>query len=172
MFLSIKDMEIRKVRFDETFQPGAIDFSDAELRQVTPLHAEGFAVLLAHTDGEIRIRGRLQVEMESECDRCLGPAFFPLSADFDLFYRPMASIARDEEVGIDEGEAEIGFYEGAGLEVADIVKEQVLLNLPMQRICSEACKGICPICGSNRNESNCQCEVKPLDDRWKALRNL
>jgi uncharacterized protein len=128
--------------------------------------------LLAHTDGEIRIRGRFQVEMEAGCDRCLGKAVFPLDATFDLFYRPMSYIAREEEVGIDEGEAEIGFYEGAGLEVADIVKEQVLLNLPMQRVCSEACKGICPVCGANRNEATCQCEVKPVDDRWQALRNL
>ena len=172
MFLSIKDMEIRKVRFDETFQPGSIDFSDAEIRQVTPLHAEGSATLLAHTDGEVRIRGGFQVQMEAECDRCLGKAIFPLDSSFDLFYRPMSYIAREEEVGIDEGEAEIGFYEGAGLAVADIVKEQVLLNLPMQRVCSEACKGICPVCGANRNEVDCQCEVKPVDDRWQALRNL
>lgn len=172
MFLSIKDMEIRKVRFDETFQPGTIDFADVGMRQVTPLHTEGSGTLLAHTDGEVRIRGSLQVEMEAECDRCLGKAVFPLNAAFDLFYRPMAYIAREEEVGIDEGEAEIGFYEGAGLEVADIVKEQVLLNLPMQRVCSETCKGICPVCGVNRNEVACQCEVKPVDDRWQALRNL
>ncbi len=172
MFLSIKDMEIRKVRFDETFQPGKIDFSDTEVRQISPLHAEGSAMLLAHTDGEVRICGSLKVEMEAVCDRCLGRAVFPLDAPLDLFYRPASFIARDEEVEIDEGEAEIGFYQGAGLELADIVKEQVLLNLPMQRVCSETCLGICPICGSNRNETGCHCEVKLADDRWSALRNL
>jgi len=172
MFLSVKEMEIRKVRFDETFAPGTIDFSDAEIRQITPLHAEGSAVLLAHSDGEVRVSGRFTVTLECECDRCLGTAAFPLDASFDLFYRPMADIAREEEVGIDEGEAEIGFYEGGGLQLADVLKEQILLNLPMQRICSEACKGICPVCGVNRNETECQCDVRPADDRWNALRNL
>lgn len=172
MFLSVKEMEIRKVRFDETFAPGSIDFADSSIRQVTPLHAEGSAVLLAHSDGEVRISGRFTVALECECDRCLGAASFPLDAGFDLFYRPMSDIAREEEVGIDEGEAEIGFYEGGGLQLADILKEQVRLNLPMQRICSEGCKGICPVCGVNRNETECHCDVHPVDDRWKALRNL
>ena len=114
MFLSVKEMELRKVRFDETFQPGQIDFSGEELVQGSPLHATGSAEVLAHTDGEVRIQGRLAVEMTAQCDRCLGRAKFPLDAAFDLFYRPMSFIARDEEVEIDEGEAEIGFYEGGG----------------------------------------------------------
>src|SRR5436190_18577150 len=152
MFLSIKDMEVRKVRFEETFEPGEIDYIESEVRQTTPLRTEGSAVMLDNTDGEIRIQGRFDVQMESDCDRCLSRAVFPLNASFDLFYRPVSYIAREEEVEIDEGEAEIGFYEGAGLELADIIKEQVLLALPMQRVCREDCKGICPICGANRNE--------------------
>ena len=77
----------------------------------------------------MRIQGRYTVEMTAECDRCLGRARFPLDAAFDLFYRPVSFIARDEEVEIDEGEAEIGFYEGGGLELEDILREQVLLAL-------------------------------------------
>ncbi len=172
MFLSIKEMEVRKVRFEETFEPGKIDFADSGVQQSTPLHAEGSAILLANTEGEIRIQGKLNGAMEAECDRCLGGARFPLDAAFDLFYRPMATIARDEEVEIDEGEAQIGFYEGAGLDLADLIKEQVLLALPMQKVCREDCKGICPVCGRNRNESLCDCQEKPGDDRWSALRNL
>ena len=73
---------------------------------------------------------------------------------------------------IDEGEAEIGFYDGGGLELEDILREQVLLALPMQRVCSETCKGICPVCGKNRNETTCDCKTVGTDDRWGALRNL
>lgn len=172
MFLSIKEMEIRKVRFDETFLPGQIDFADAGVRQGGPLHTEGSAELLANTDGEVRIRGKIGVEMRSECDRCLGEARFPLESSFDLFYRPMSCIARDEEVEIDEGEAEIGFYKGGGMELEDILREQVLLMLPMQRVCQPDCRGICPVCGRNRNEMLCKCRIQPADDRWGALRNI
>jgi uncharacterized protein len=172
MFLSVKEMEVRKVRFDETFATGQIDFSGEDLEQASPLHAAGSAELLPRTGGEVRIRGRYTVEMTAECDRCLGRARFPLDAGFDLFYRPVSFIAREEEVAIDEGEAEIGFYEGGGLELEDILREQVLLALPMQRVCNDVCKGICPVCGKNRNETACDCKIGPSDDRWGALRNL
>jgi uncharacterized protein len=172
MFLSVKEMELRKVRFDETFQPGQIDFSGEELIQGSPLQASGSAELLAHTGGEVRIQGRLAVEMTAQCDRCLGRAKFALDTAFDLFYRPMSLIPREEEVEIDEGEAEIGFYEGGGLELEDILREQVLLALPMQKVCNDVCKGICPVCGRNRNETACDCKVDTSSDRWGPLRNL
>lgn len=171
MFLNIKEMEVRRIRFDENFEPGQIDFSDTGLRQATPIHVEGSARLLDNTGGEIRITGRLTGTMGADCDRCLGPASYPLDSSFDLFYRPPPQV-ETEELKIDEGEAEIGFYEGLGLELADVVKEQILLAMPMQRVCSENCKGICPLCGANRNEVNCECQEKPTDDRWKALQNL
>lgn len=172
MFLSIKEMEVRKVRFDETFEPGQLDFSDAGILQSAPLHAVGSAELLPNTEGEVRVRGSISVEMESECDRCLGQARFPIHSEFDLFYRPMTDIAHVEEVEIDEGEAEIGFYQGAGMELEDILREQILLQLPMQRVCREDCKGICPVCGRDRNESPCDCRTEQADDRWAALRNI
>ena len=172
MFLSVKEMEVRKIRFDETFDPGQIDFAGEDLEQASPLRATGSAELLAHSDGEVRVQGRYTVEMTAECDRCLGRARFPLEARFDLFYRPMSYIARDEEIEIDEGEAEIGFYQGGGMELEDVLREQVLLALPMQRVCSNVCKGICPVCGKNRNETSCDCKLETANDRWGALRNL
>ena len=172
MFLSVKEMEVRKIRFDEIFQPGQIDFSGEDIEQGTPLHVAGTAESLAHSEGEVRIQGRFTVEMSAECDRCLGRAKYPLDASFDLFYRPMSDIAVEEEIEIDEGEAEIGFYENGGMELEDILREQVVLALPMQKVCSDSCKGICPVCGKNRNETVCDCRIETTDDRWGALRNL
>ncbi len=170
MFLSVKEMELRKIRFDETLQPGQMDFAGEDLEQSSPLHAAGSAERLPHSDGEVRIQGRYTVEMGAQCDRCLGRARFPLDAGFDLFYRPVSFIARQEEVEIGEDEVEIGFYEGGGLELEDILREQVLLALPMQRVSSEDCKGICPVCGRNRNEVTCVCRILSTNDRWGALR--
>ena len=172
MFLSVKEMEKRKIRFDESFQAGQIDFSGEDLEQGSPLQAAGSAELLLHTGGEVRIQGRYTVEMTAQCDRCLGRARFPLDESFDLFYRPMGEIAREEEVAIDEGESEIGFYEGGGMELEDVLRERVLLALPMQRVCSETCRGICPVCGKNRNDGACECKPETTDDRWGALRKL
>ena len=172
MFLSVKEMEQRKVRFEEIFQPGQIDFSGEDLEQGSPLRVAGSAELLPQSEGELRIQGGYSVEMMSQCDRCLGRERFPLDARFDLYYRPNSEAASEEEVEIDAGEAEIGFYRGEGLELEDILLEQVLLALPMQRVCSDLCKGICPVCGGNRNETTCDCTVEKADDRWVALRKL
>ena len=172
MFLSVKEMEQRKIRFDETFEAGQIDFAGEDLVQGSPLLVAGSAEMLANSGGEVRVQGRYSVEMTAQCDRCLGRASFPLNAAFDLFYQPMSLIAKDEEIEIDEGEAEIGFYEGGGMDLEDILREQVLLALPMQRVCREDCKGICPVCGRNRNETTCDCSIESADDRWGALRNL
>ena len=172
MFLSIKEMERRTLRFQEIFQPGHIDFSAEELEQVSPLEAQGTATLLAHTEGEVRLQCSYTVTMGSACDRCLGQARFPLSGKLDLFYRPISFIAKEEEVEIDEGEAEIGFYEGEGIELEDVLREQILLALPMQRVCKEECQGICPHCGKNRNEGACECASEIAEPRWEALRNI
>jgi uncharacterized protein len=172
MFLSIKEMELRKVRFDETYAPGELDFQDDEIQQAGPLHAQGIAELLANTDGEVRIQGKLDVRMETECDRCLGRAQFPIDTAFDLFYRPMSYIAHEEEVRIDEGEAELAFYEGGGMQLEDILREQVLLLMPIHRICREDCQGICPTCGQNRNETPCDCKPGHAAEHWGALENL
>ena len=189
MLLSIKEMEVRKLPFAETWQPGDIDFSDAGVQQAGPLKAEGVAELLPHTGEEVRVHGNVETMLETECDRCLGQALFPVKASFDLFYRPVDPEIAAEEVAIDEGEAEMGFYELPGLVLEDILREQLLLQLPMQRVCSETCKGICPVCGANRNEVVCGCDAirgrkatgglevaaggpEVIDERWKALKDL
>ena len=155
MLLNIKEMEVRKLPFAETWEPNEFDFSDPGVIQKGPLVAQGVAELLPDTGGEVRVYGRVQTDLETECDRCLGRASFHIDAAFDLFYRPSETITGAKEVAIDEGEAEMGFYELPGLQLEDILREQVLLQLPMQRVCSEACKGICPMCGANRNETDC-----------------
>ena len=68
MFLSVKELELRKVRFDETLPPGQIDFSGWYVEASSPLRATGVAELLPHTDGEMRIQGRYTVEITAQCD--------------------------------------------------------------------------------------------------------
>jgi uncharacterized protein len=174
MFFSIKELEVRKIRFEQTFQPGEIRFPDTGLKQVKPLLAEGIAELLPHTEGEVRIKGRMTTEIVAECDRCLGEVQIPIDAAIDLFYRPATELSdgAEDEIEIDEGEAEIAFYEGKGIELEQVIAEQILLLLPMQVVCKEACKGICPVCGGDRNQTECKCQPALPDDRWSALKNL
>lgn len=170
MFLSVRVLELKKISFDRNFESGQIEFAGEGLEQVTPLHVVGSAEMLPDSGGQLRVRGTYTVYMAAQCDRCLGPVRYALKKDFDLYYRPASDVPEEEEVKIDAGEAEIGFYED-GLELEDILREQILLVLPMHRVCKETCKGICPSCGKNRNETVCDCKPE-VDDRWGALRKL
>lgn len=172
MFLGVHEMELRKLRFEEAFPPGEIQFLEGKIRQASVLETSGTAELLPNTKGEIRIRGRLKVRMEADCDRCLEAASFPIEVSFDLFYEPAAELPDKDELELGAGESEIDFYEGEGLELEHVLREQILLALPMQRTCRVDCKGICPFCGQNRNLADCGCRAEPLDDRWAALKNL
>jgi uncharacterized protein len=69
-------------------------------------------------------------------------------------------------------EAEISYYEGDGLLLEDVLREQVLLAVPLKAICREDCKGLCPHCGKNLNLAQCSCEEPVEDLRWSGLREL
>jgi uncharacterized protein len=171
MFLSIRDMEVRPVFFELTFPAGGIDYLDFGLRQTGELRVDGRADLL-NSVMEIRVRGRLRVEIEAVCERCLEAAFFPIDRRFDLFYSPEEASPEAGEVALKAGEIELAFYEGEGVDLKDVLREQVLLALPMQRVCRAECKGLCPVCGVNRNQEACSCVVNVADERWSALRKL
>lgn len=171
MFFHVRDLELKPVGFDVELPPGTIEFLDPKLKQAAPLHASGKAELVMGSLGEIRVTGHVKVRLQSECDRCLEPAEFPVDSSFELYYRPVGE-GYGEEKSLDASEAEMGFYEGDGLELNDVLREFVLLALPVKKLCDENCKGICPECGQHRNQKECGCQTTAGDDRWAALKEL
>jgi uncharacterized protein len=95
-----------------------------------------------------------------------------VSRSFDLLYRPLGTDAGHEELSVTDAEAEIGYYEGEGVLLEDVLREQVLLAVPLKVVCREDCKGLCPLCGKNRNEDQCACEQQLDDPRWSALSEI
>jgi len=118
---------------------------------------------------EVRIRGDFRVGVELPCSRCLEPVRFPILAKFDQFYESNADHRLAGEIELQERDTEIAFFSGDFIEVADIVREQILLSLPMKPICQEQCQGLCPHCGKNRNLDACNCESVLVDPRLVKL---
>jgi len=177
MFIKIKDLELRKLEFDETLMPGSIELGE-DLQLRTPLRASGRAELVRENRGgrnvveDIRLVGKLSAQVESLCARCLEPVANTVAEEFDLIYRPQGVDARGEEASISLAETEIGYYQGDGLLLEDVLKEQVLLALPAKQVCSESCKGLCPHCGRNLNIETCDCASTISDPRWTALADI
>jgi uncharacterized protein len=171
LFITLQELELHAVPFDVEVPAGEIEF-DEQFRQTSKLRARGSAELLNHTLGEVRVRGSLSVSMEAACDRCLEPAHYQVEKGFDLLYQPAGQFVKGGEDEIEEAESELDYYEGDRLDLNDILREVVLLALPMRFTCREDCKGICPQCGQNRNQTVCDCQTRAVDDRWGQLRAI
>jgi len=177
MFIELAELEIHPVDFREEFDPGAIDLGD-EVRQRSPLRAAGRADLVEEHHGkhkivqDIRIKGTLETSLEVPCARCLEPVVHPVERSFDLLYRPLGIDSGHAELSVTDAEAEIGYYEGEGLLLEDALREQVLLALPLKTICRDDCKGLCPHCGQNLNETQCGCVDEVEDPRWSAMKEI
>jgi uncharacterized protein len=177
MFIKIKDLELRKLEFNETFAPGVIDFGE-DLTQIAPLRTLGEAELIRENRGardvveDIRLVGSFSTEIENLCARCLEPVHNAVAEKFDLLYRPLGVDAKGDEVAISRAETEIGYYQGDGMLLEDVLKEQILLALPVKQVCRTNCKGLCPQCGKNLNVESCDCVTRMPDPRWSALEDI
>jgi len=177
MLIEIRELERHPVDFAEQVPPGTTDLGP-EFRQIADLNASGRAQLVREHHGkhqlinDIRVVGDLSTRVEIACARCLEPIVRDIGRRFDLLYRPRGSDAGKEEISVTAAEAEIGYYEGEGLILEDVLREQLLLALPLRAICREGCKGLCPQCGQNLNQAQCNC-AEPLEDpRWAALKDI
>jgi uncharacterized protein len=177
MFIKVKELELRKASFDETLTPGAIDLGK-EIEQKAPLRATGRAELVQENRGareivdDIRLVGAFSTKVEVRCARCLEPVVQTVSESFDLLYRPLGVDAKGDDASIGPAETEIGYFTGEGLLLEDVLKEQILLALPVKLLCRASCKGLCPHCGCNLNIESCHCASNIGDPRWNALEDI
>jgi uncharacterized protein len=177
MFFDLRELELHPIDFAEEFQPNAIDLG-GDVRQITPLKSRGRAELVEEHHGkhklikDIRFRGRLATSLELACARCLEPVQEEIAREFELLYRPRGSDAGRDELSVTDAEAEIGYYQGDGISLEDVLREQVLLAVPLKVTCREDCRGLCPHCGRNLNQEQCSCAVPMEDPRWAALKEI
>ena len=177
MGFKIVELEREPIEFDLALPPGAVDLGE-EAKQVGPLATAGKAEVIHEHRGpkdivaDIRLRGQFSGNFEVPCARCVEPVEIPLRAEFDLIFRPANADADAPERSITAPETEIGYYLKDSLSLEDVLREQVLLSLPVRTLCKPDCKGLCPRCGENRNSTACTCEEGPSDPRWEALAGL
>jgi uncharacterized protein len=169
MFLDVKELAVRKLNIRKSYAAGSIDYHTADLKQIAPLEVIATAELI---DGQIRISGQLETKIELQCARCLDPVVEEVHRQFDLFYSPLPKDSKPEEERLKDLDADIAFFQGDGLFLADVLSEQVLLSVPMKVICRADCRGLCATCGVNLNHEECRCETHATDPRLAPLARL
>jgi uncharacterized protein len=132
------------------------------------------AMLTMHASREgdrVRLTGTIEAGVRFECDRCLAPLIKEIAQPFDLAYLPAGRVgAGEHELGSDD--LSLSFYRDHRIDLDLMAREQVLLSLPMVKLCGETCRGLCGSCGANLNQTDCGCGSIQTDERWAALNSV
>jgi uncharacterized protein len=130
-------------------------------------------LILALEGRNLFANGSFVGEGEAACDRCTEGFTVTLEKEFSTILVPRdRGPAGASNVELHEDDLDIGFYDGAGIEVNDLFWEQVALTLPVKLLCSEECRGVCPRCGGNRNRGECDCPEPQAAGPFEILKNL
>jgi uncharacterized protein len=117
------------------------------------------------------LRGTLSGAFECSCARCLEAAKVPVRIPVQVSF--VSSSDEDDDEAQDD--IDVAHFDGDEINIGPELREQILLNMPINPVCREACAGLCPTCGVNRNEASCDCAAKQEPELGKlgaALRNL
>ena len=121
------------------------------------------SVMFTRTPQGLYGQGRLQAEVTTECARCLTSFPQPISSRLaELFHYPPEA-APDGALAVSED---------VHIDLAPLVREDMLVAMPMHALCRPDCQGLCPNCGQNWNDGPCDCHVEERDPRWAALDSL
>ena len=118
---------------------------------------------------QIVINCNLLLQAKFACDRCMAEFDKDIKTDFRIIYFLSQSSSNDE---VDENGI---YYLSQNDDTIDLTKdtiENILLTIPMKILCSEDCKGLCFVCGVNKNETECNCEVETNNPVWDKLLKL
>jgi uncharacterized protein len=123
-------------------------------------------------DTQVMVNGNIWADAELQCSRCLKVFKSRISFPFEAVFHPIEQLKEEEKHELRIEELDMGFYSKDELDLVDIIKEQIMLNLPMKTLCNDLCKGICLQCGADLNTGDCGCSEKDIDSRLVVLRKL
>lgn len=168
LLLNLKKIRTAQERFEQVYQPEALSAEPDAFRVVAPV---ALALDIFKDKDQFRLVGTVKTTLELACGRCLEPFTQPVDEAFDLRYHPHA-VSAEGEKAIEEDDLTTAFYENDTIDLGHLMHEQFVLSMPMKPLCSDACRGLCPMCGTNLNRGTCDCAPAWEDPRLAALRNV
>lgn len=145
---------------------GAVSFSQTSLSGAGPVFHDGvcFTGSITNVGNVLELKGNVKGSFSVLCARCAKE----LERDFDIDFTEMLVNSTED---ISDRDAVLVF-EGHEVDLDDIIESNILVNLSLKYLCSEDCKGLCPICGADRNVTDCSCGKDEIDPRMAGLKNL
>lgn len=159
----------RSYRAEQLARDAGGQAQDESYRVIAPVEL-AFDV---HKDNRhFRLTGRVSTTLEVTCGRCLEPFQRDVDEAFDLLYLPQSENKGEGELEIEGEDLSTAYYQGEVIDLWQLMREQFYLSLPMKLLCSDACRGLCPDCGTNLNLRTCDCRHDWDDPRLAVLRTL
>lgn len=134
-------------------------FNNETFKTLPHLSVKGYAV---NYGGKIEVELDISAQVEMQCSRCI-----------DTYVQDIHTIANHVFVKEDnQADEDEHLFKGDEIDLTEIVLNEIAAESPMKPLCSENCKGLCPVCGKNNNKSNCNCKVGEVDSRLQILKKL
>lgn len=131
-------------------------------------------VELMRTNFGVLARARLKADVGLECDRCLDPYAAGVRTEFAEEYLPVVDVSTGRPVQSERTDETFFISPNHIVDLTEAVRQHLLLAVPMHALCKEACLGLCPVCGTNRNIKPCECvqeDESPLSAIAELLKN-
>ncbi len=156
---------------------------DARLQDLVPdLRRSGLAkddpqmtlqgnVRLMHTTDGVLVQGDLAATVTLPCVRCLEPVTVPLDVPVEETFVPTLDVVTGQALRPEEQDEALWIDEHHILDMSEVLRQDVLVDMPVHVLCRPDCKGLCPTCGKNLNEGPCDCQAE-IDPRWARLADL
>lgn len=151
------------------FDPAEIDLEGENVKLKGAAEFTGESQLV---NDKAHIRGKTSADILLNCARCLEPVEKHIDVSFEDVFLDASQEPNAVEAEVAVEELDESLVPEGKIDMAEVVREQILLALPNQIFCSADCKGLCPKCGANRNLIDCKCAGDEMDPRWAALKNL
>ena len=169
MRIELAGLESGRGAFAHAYAPGEIVLEDERLRLIDPPTVSG---QLRQEGRRVHVSGQLAARVQVECDRCLKPVEIPVDSRFKLEYVTAEDYEAQQAVELTQGDLDLSVFDGEVIDIDELVTEEILLAVPDHVLCNDECKGICPVCGADRNSVDCGCRTAEVDPRWAGLKKL
>jgi uncharacterized protein len=129
------------------------------------------SLLVERRNQTVAVTGSFEATAHQACGRCLEPLVTRVAPAVDLQIVPQPS-GRQGDIELGRDDLEVDFYKGDLLDVGGLLRSETDLALPMKPLCRPDCRGLCPVCGGNKNVTECRCDPRGPDPRLAPLEAL
>lgn len=159
--LSILNCDGKKLPIDVTMNLNQSENDDFRILGEVALKGE-----IVNVGGSLELSANGYAKLERVCDRCTEAYQTDLNFPVEERMKKMDAVEEGNE------DPDVFLIEGSSIDLAELAYTGLCLNLPVKSLCSETCKGLCPICGQNLNIQSCTCDDSPTDPRFDVLDQL